>query len=267
MGYVPFPGVGNTKTFDIGFPSHFGHLFIQFHQFSIQFHPKKLTAFKSKVQFRQIVIHIRFLSIKFNNSAFKFVNCHWNSSLSLSELRMQGSNSSFFQTNSSFCHSNSSGVIGPLHLGDDFDWNVDENERQQTKLILLSRAKLLWPTNLNSSWRKRVTKHEIEWQCFKIDRPKPKLKRACAHTRGSGTKLKTHFLILNEEMTKMGGNTYVYSVVILLFRRRFYQMIILKLEIRMGRIAASLFKIFFIIVSWTLTPTSTGHYTSMAFPF
>ena len=52
---------------NIGFPAHFRHLFIQF-QFSIQFRPKKLTAFKSKVKFRQIVIHI-------------------------SELRMQGSNS------------------------------------------------------------------------------------------------------------------------------------------------------------------------------
>ena len=60
----------------IGFPAHFRHLFIQFHQFLIQFRPEKLTAFKSKVQFRQIVIHIRFLSIKFKNSAFKFVNCH-----------------------------------------------------------------------------------------------------------------------------------------------------------------------------------------------
>ena len=43
-----------------GFPAHYRHLFIQFHQFSIQFRPKKLTAFKPKVQFRQIVIHIRF---------------------------------------------------------------------------------------------------------------------------------------------------------------------------------------------------------------
>ena len=100
----------------IGFPAHFRHLFIQFHQFPIQFRPEKLTAFKSKVQFRQIVIRIRFLSIKFKNSAFKFVNCHWNSSLSLSELRIQRSNSSLFQTNSLFCHSHSSGVIGPLHL-------------------------------------------------------------------------------------------------------------------------------------------------------
>ena len=60
----------------IGFPAHFRHLFIQFHQVSIQFRPEKLTKFKSKVQFRQIVIHIRVLSIKFNNSAFKFVNSH-----------------------------------------------------------------------------------------------------------------------------------------------------------------------------------------------
>ena len=49
----------------IGFPAHFRHLFIQFHQFSIQCRPEKLTAVKSKVRFRQIVIHIRFLSIKY----------------------------------------------------------------------------------------------------------------------------------------------------------------------------------------------------------
>ena len=61
---------------NIGFPAHFRHLCIQFHQFLIQFRPEKLTAFKSKVQFRQIVIHIRGLSINFKNSAFKFVNCH-----------------------------------------------------------------------------------------------------------------------------------------------------------------------------------------------
>ena len=54
---------------NIGFPAHFRHL-------CIQFRPEKLTAFKSKVQFRQIVIHIRVLSINFKNSAFKFVNCH-----------------------------------------------------------------------------------------------------------------------------------------------------------------------------------------------
>ena len=47
----------------IDFPAHFRHLCIQFHQFSIQFRPKKLTVFKSKVQFRQIVIYIRVLSI------------------------------------------------------------------------------------------------------------------------------------------------------------------------------------------------------------
>ena len=75
-------------------------------------------------------------------------------------------------------------------------------------MFLLSRAQLLWPTNLNCSRRKRLTKYEIEWQCLKIDRPTTKLKRAFAHSRVSGTKLKTHFLILNEEMTKMGGKTY-----------------------------------------------------------
>ena len=49
----------------IGFPAHFRHLVIQFHPFFIQFRPEKLTVFNSKVQFRQIVIHIRFLAIKF----------------------------------------------------------------------------------------------------------------------------------------------------------------------------------------------------------
>ena len=68
----------------IGFPAHFRHLFIQFHQFSIKFRPKKLTAFKSKFNFVKLSFtFVFFLSIKFNNSAFKFVNCHWNSSLSL----------------------------------------------------------------------------------------------------------------------------------------------------------------------------------------
>ena len=70
---------------NIGFPAHFRHLCIQF---SIQFRPEKLTAFKSNVQFRQIVIHIRFLTNKFRNSAFKFVNCHWKLSVSLGELGM-----------------------------------------------------------------------------------------------------------------------------------------------------------------------------------
>ena len=82
--------------YSIGFPSHFRHLCIQFHQFSIQFRPEKLTAFKSKVQFRQIVIHTGVLSINFKNSAFKFVNCHWNSSVSLARrVRNVGSNASF----------------------------------------------------------------------------------------------------------------------------------------------------------------------------
>ena len=70
-------GVVFYSTFlSIGFPAHFRHLFIQFHQFPIRFHLEKLTVFKSKVQFRQIVIHIRVLSVKFKDSAFKFVNCH-----------------------------------------------------------------------------------------------------------------------------------------------------------------------------------------------
>ena len=63
-----------SPIINIGFPAHFRHLFIQFHQFSIQFRPEKLTAFKSKVQFRQIVIH-------------NFVVCQ-------SNLKIQHSNSS-----------------------------------------------------------------------------------------------------------------------------------------------------------------------------
>ena len=45
--------------------------------------------------------------------------------------------------------------------------------------------------------------HKIESQCFIIGRPKTKLKRAFAHPRVSGTKLKTLFLFLflNEEVT------------------------------------------------------------------
>ena len=122
--------------YNIGFPAHFRHLFIQFHQFSIQFRPEKLTAFKSKVQFRQIVIHIRFLSINFKISAFKFVNCHWNSYVSLLKwVRNVGSNSSFFRTYSLFCHSNSSSVIGPLRLGDEFDWTLWQKWRPIDEIV------------------------------------------------------------------------------------------------------------------------------------
>ena len=56
----------HASKINIGFPAHFRHLFIQFR-------PEKLTVLNSKVQSRQIVIHIRFSSI---DSAFKFVNCH-----------------------------------------------------------------------------------------------------------------------------------------------------------------------------------------------
>ena len=84
-GVPPKSGTLDLSYFDISFPAHaFSSPVHSISSILIQFRPKKITAFKSKVQFRQIVIHIRFLSIKFNNSAFKFVNyCHWNSSLSL----------------------------------------------------------------------------------------------------------------------------------------------------------------------------------------
>ena len=105
----------------IGFPAHFRHLFIQFHQLPIQFRPEKLTAFKSNIQFRQIVIHIRFFvnqierfSIQIRQLSLKFVCV-------AKRVRNVASNSSFFRTISLFCHSNSSSVIGPLHLRDEFD--------------------------------------------------------------------------------------------------------------------------------------------------
>ena len=44
---------------------------------------------------------------------------------------------------------------GSLYLGDDFERNYDKNYCQYTKLVLLSRAQLLWPTNLKCNWRKR----------------------------------------------------------------------------------------------------------------
>ena len=144
------------------FPAHFRHLFIQFRQIfiHIRFFVNQITKFS---------IQIRQLSLKFVCVAKR--------------VRNVGSNSSFFRTNSLFCHSNSSSVIGPLHLGDEFDWNFDENECEIDEIVFaISCSAILWPTNLNCSWRKRVTKHEIERQCFKIDRLKTKLKRAFAHS-------------------------------------------------------------------------------------
>ena len=57
----------------------------------------------------------------------------------------------------------------------------------------------------------KIEWHEIEWQCFKIDRPKTKLKRAFAHSRVSGTKLKTYFLKLYEEVKNGRENLYYHE--------------------------------------------------------
>ena len=52
--YFPYPGKHElaqsyflTLAITIGFPAHFRHLFIHFHQFLIQFRPEKFIAFKS----------------------------------------------------------------------------------------------------------------------------------------------------------------------------------------------------------------------------
>ena len=93
--YMVFPPIFVTSSFNII-------------NFQFNFVRRSLLHSNLKFNFVKLSFTFVFLSIKFNNSAFKFKlhsNCHWNSSLSLSELRMQGSNSSFFQTNSLFCHS------------------------------------------------------------------------------------------------------------------------------------------------------------------
>ena len=97
-------------------------------------------------------IQIRQLSLKFVCVA------NW--------VRNVGSNSSFFRTNSLFCHCQ---VLLGLYI---WETNLIETltkmntNRRNCFCCLVLSYKKLWPTNLNCSWRKRVTKHEIEWQLF-----------------------------------------------------------------------------------------------------
>ena len=82
----------------------------------------------------------------------------------------------------------------------------------------MSRAQLLWPTNLNCSWRKRVTSTKLNDNVSKlIDQRRNWNEHSYIPEYPSGTKLNTHFLKLNEEMTKMGGKTYIYVESTLLF--------------------------------------------------
>ena len=88
--------------------------------------------------------------------------------------------------------------------------NLNANRRNWFCCLVLS---ILWPT---IEFELQLMKtgdvcpmHEIEWQCFKIDLPKTKLKWAFAHFKVSGTRLKTDFWKLNKEVTKMGGRTYI----------------------------------------------------------
>ena len=83
---------------------------------------------------------------------------------------------------------------------------MNANRRKCFCCLVLSYCdRRIWIAVDENGWQSTKLNHNV----FKIDRPKTKLKRAFAHSRVSGTKLKTHFLKLNEEMTKMGGKTYV----------------------------------------------------------
>ena len=127
-----------TFRLNIGFPAHFRHLCIQFHQFSIQFHPKKLTAFKSKVQFRQTVHSHSFYVNQIKNFSIQILQLSLKFFCVARRVRNVGSNSSFLRTNSVLCHSNSSSVIGPLHLGIEILTKMNANRRNWFCSLVLS---------------------------------------------------------------------------------------------------------------------------------
>ena len=68
---------------------------------------------------------------------------------------------------------------------------IDEFELQLTKMVDKARN---WMTKFQN-WS---TKDEIETRA--------------SHSRMSGTKLKAHFLKLNEEIKKVGGKTYIKAI-------------------------------------------------------
>ena len=94
-------------------------------------------------QIKKFSIQIRQLSLKFVCVARR--------------VRNVGSNSSFLRTNSVFCHSNSPSVIGPLHLGDEFDWNFDENNVNRQNcfccLVLSYCDRRIWIAVDENGWQ------------------------------------------------------------------------------------------------------------------
>ena len=87
-------------------------------------------------------IQIRQLSLKFACVAKRVKNVE--------------SNSSFFRTNSLFCHSNSSSVIGPLHLGGKFDWKwMTIDEISFCCLVLSYCDRRIWIAVDENGWQAR----------------------------------------------------------------------------------------------------------------
>ena len=108
-------------------------------------------------------------------------------------VRNVGSNSSFFRTNSLFCHTNSSSVIGSLHLGDEFDWNFDEFNAKRRNWFCCLVLRLTVTDEFELQLTKTGDKARNWMTMFQNWSTKTKLKRAFAHSKVFGTKLTTFF--------------------------------------------------------------------------
>ena len=90
---------------------------------------------------------------------------------------MLGSNSSFFQTNSLFCHSNSSSVILTFIMI--WETILSETLTKMNASIDQIDFAVSCSAIVTDEFELLLTKTgEAEWQCFKINRPKTKLRRA-----------------------------------------------------------------------------------------
>ena len=93
------------------------------------------------------------------------------------------------------------------------------NANRQNLLALLSRAQLLWPTNLNCNWRKRVTKHDIEWQCFQNWSTKDKIETSIRTFQSVLFEIKNTFVKIEWRGDEDGReNLYYFDGMILSFK-------------------------------------------------
>ena len=172
-----------------GFPAHFRHLFIiSFFNFQFNFVPRSFLPSNPKFNFVELSFILNFVLCQSNLKVKQLKSV----SAAKRAIGMLGSNSLF-------CHSNSWSVIWAFIFGRRFCVQLWQKWMPMDEIDFAVSCSATVTDEFELQLTKRVTRHKIEWQRFKTDRPKTKLKRAFAHSRVSGmsgTKLKTDFFIL-----------------------------------------------------------------------